>query len=70
MLIVQFLFIELFQIEHNRKYESPEEEEQRKFNFLKTLQFVEQHNTLFKKGDVTHEVGISLFADLVSLQSF
>jgi C1A family cysteine protease len=51
-----------FKVKYERKYTS-EEEEERKFYFLKTIQFIESHNKLYASGDVTHEVGINLFAD-------
>ena len=55
-----------FQVKFDRKY-SAEEEEERKFNFLKTLQFIESHNKLYERGNVSHEVGINQFADWVSI---
>jgi len=52
-------------IEYNRHYANAEEEEMRKFYFLKTLEFIESHNHLHKNGEVAHEVGINNFADWV-----
>jgi len=53
-----------FKINHNRHYSTPEEEEQRKLNFLNSLQIVEKHNELYKKGEKSYELGINLFSDL------
>ncbi|CAG2107411.1 unnamed protein product [Medioppia subpectinata] len=53
-----------FKITHNKQYSTAEEEEQRKVNFLHTLQVIAQHNEGFKRGIETHEMGVNQFADM------
>jgi KDEL-tailed cysteine endopeptidase len=53
---------EQFKLKYDRKYSS-EEEEERKFHFLKSIQYIESHKKLYESGDVSHTVDINQFAD-------
>ncbi|XP_045462036.1 uncharacterized protein LOC123672095 [Harmonia axyridis] len=52
-----------YKADFNKKYDSPEEEAQRKQLFVKTLQEVESHNAKYQQGLVTWTKGINQFAD-------
>ncbi|CAG2117960.1 unnamed protein product, partial [Medioppia subpectinata] len=57
-----------FKINHSKQYSTAEEEEQRKVNFLQTLQRIEKHNELFKRGLESYEKGVNQFADLTDAE--
>lgn len=49
-----------------KEYNSEEEEHARKKVFLDNLKFVKEHNAKHLRGEVTYDVAINRFADLVS----
>ncbi|KAG8265836.1 hypothetical protein J6590_085391 [Homalodisca vitripennis] len=53
-------------VAHEREYDTPEEEENRKNIFLENLQFVREHNEKFENGEVTFDVEINKFSDLTT----
>ncbi|XP_050300919.1 uncharacterized protein LOC126739328 [Anthonomus grandis grandis] len=53
-----------FKEQHNKRYDSIEEENYRFLVFKKNLQIVSDHNELYKKGLVTYHMKINKFGDL------
>jgi len=53
---------EKFKTDFEKQY-TTEEVELRKFHFLKSLEYIESHNELYKKGEVHHELGVNHLAD-------
>uniref|UniRef100_A0A1B6L4Q2 Cathepsin propeptide inhibitor domain-containing protein n=1 Tax=Graphocephala atropunctata TaxID=36148 RepID=A0A1B6L4Q2_9HEMI len=58
---------ELFKITHEKEYSTEQEEQNRKLIFVNNLKFVREHNAKFEKGEVTFDVEINKFADLIKL---
>ncbi|CAG2111407.1 unnamed protein product [Medioppia subpectinata] len=56
------------EINHSKQYSTAEEEEQRKVNFLQTLQTIAKHNELFNSGLESYEMGVNQFADLTDAE--
>jgi len=52
-----------FKEKFGKKYESPEDEMERKEVFLSTLEEVEKHNIKFEQGLSTYQQGINYFSD-------
>lgn len=55
---------DLFKIEYNKVYETPQDELQALKQFIKIYRFIEAHNKKFADGLVEYSVAINRFADL------
>ncbi len=57
-----------FQVKFNKIYDSNEDQEFRKFNFLNSLKAIEQNRQQYLNGDVLHQLAVNHLSDLVSFQ--
>ncbi|KAL3882298.1 hypothetical protein ACJMK2_028659 [Sinanodonta woodiana] len=55
---------ELFKIEHNKQYESTEEEAYRRYIFYEHMKQIYIHNEKYKKGEKSYWLGVNQFSDL------
>lgn len=53
-----------FKTAHNKKYESPEEEEVRKQIFTLNVKHIKEHNQKYQTGEKTYFLGVNQFTDL------
>lgn len=52
------------QVNHLKRYDTPDEYRKRKAIFSKTLQQIDSHNFRFKRGLETFEMGVNQFSDI------
>jgi hypothetical protein len=52
---------------YHKKYHTHEEEEMRKAIFIENLHQIEEHNMKYHEGEVSNELGLNRFTDMVSL---
>ncbi|KAL3882301.1 hypothetical protein ACJMK2_028662 [Sinanodonta woodiana] len=55
---------ELFKINHNKQYESTEEEAYRRYIFYENMKEMYIHNEKYKKGEKSYWLGVNQFSDL------
>ncbi|CAH2085104.1 unnamed protein product [Euphydryas editha] len=53
-----------FKLEHEKSYESEEEERNRMMIFLANKYHVDKHNLLFERGQVTFRLGLNKYSDM------
>lgn len=64
--IVSMLCCSITQANYGKQYESFEEEQRRQEIFLGNLRQIEEHNKRFQRGEVSFDLAVNKFADLVS----
>ncbi|XP_046687366.1 cathepsin L-like, partial [Homalodisca vitripennis] len=55
---------ELFQVQHNKIYDSTEEQNMRRSIFIHNLRHIREHNVMYNRGEVSYEVEINSLADM------
>ncbi|KAK6620832.1 hypothetical protein RUM43_011128 [Polyplax serrata] len=57
---------DLFKSQYGKSYENPSEEYRRMRIFMNNLNTISEHNLKYQKGEVSFEVGINKFSDMLS----